>query len=200
MILCSMILCGSAQGQAPAFFEKYCYSCHDVEQKKGGLDLTALKLDAEHFARWVKVYDRVAAGEMPPRGRSRPPAAETSAALRTLHAALVKAEQAGPRTGLRRLTRVEYENTVRDLLDLPGIPLQGELPGDGSAHGFDNNSDALDISHVNLARYLEAADRALDMAIATRPKPPTAAKQRISLANPHGFVAHVLLHGDGVLL
>ena len=54
---------------------------------------------------------------------------------------------------------------VRDLLDLPGIVLQGELPADGMAHGFDNNSDALDISHVNLAKYLEAADRALDMAI-----------------------------------
>jgi hypothetical protein len=116
----------------------------------------------------------------------------------------VKAEQtrvAGQgRTGVRRLTRVEYENTVRDLLDLPGITLQGELPADGSAHGFDNNSDALDISHVNLAKYLEAADRALDMAIATRPRPPEVVKQRISLANPHGFVAHVLLHGDGVLL
>ncbi len=117
---------------------------------------------------------------------------------------LVKAEQVklakDGRTGVRRLTRVEYENTVRDLLDLPGITLQGELPADGSAHGFDNNSDALDISHVNLAKYLEAADQALDMAIANRPTPPAVVKQRISLANPHGFVAHVLLHGDGVLL
>src|SRR6185503_2290341 len=86
------------------------------------------------------------------------------------------------------------------LLDLPGIPLQGELPADGTAHGFDNNSDALNISHVNLAKYLEAADRALDTAIATRPAPPVVVKQRISLANPHGFVAHVLMHGDGVLL
>jgi hypothetical protein len=38
------------------------------------------------------------------------------------------------------------------------------------------------------------------MAIATQPRPPSVVKQRISLANPHGFVAHVLLHGDGVLL
>src|SRR5205823_5581720 len=155
------------------------------------------------FARWLKVHDRIEAGEMPPRKRARPPEAETAAAKRWLHDMLVKAEQAkhaGGRTVLRRLTRVEYENTVRDLLDLPGIALQGELPGDGTAHGFDNNSDALDISHVNLAKYMEAADRALDMAIATQPAPPTVTKQRISLANPAGFVAHVLLHGDGVLL
>src|SRR5262249_28852909 len=104
------------------------------------------------------------------------------------------------RTRFRRLTRVEYENTLRDLLDLPGLPVAGELPADGSAHGFDNNGDALDISHVNLAKYIEAADRALDTAIATPPKAPRVVKQRISLANPPGFVAHVLLHGDGVLL
>jgi hypothetical protein len=198
-----------ARAQAPptAFFDDHCRSCHNARLKKGGLDLSALKAPTagpEDFARWVKVHDRIESGEMPPGKKRRPPAAERAAALKSLHGLLVKAESAKwakqGRTRARRLTRVEYENTVRDLLDLPGIALQGELPADGSAHGFDNNSDALDISHVNLAKYLEAADRALDTAIATRPRPPKVVKQRISLANPHGFVAHVLLHGDGVLL
>lgn len=83
---------------------------------------------------------------------------------------------------------------------MPGLALQGELPADGSAHNFDNNADALDVSHVNLAKYFESADRVLDMAIAKQPTAPTVQKQRISLANPPGFVAHVLLNGDGVLL
>ena len=52
---------------------------------------------------------------------------------------------------------------------MPGIALQGNLPADGSAHGFDKNSDALDISHVNMAKYVEAADHTLDLAIATQP-------------------------------
>jgi hypothetical protein len=207
MILCFVVLAPIARAQPTAFFEAHCYRCHSETAKKGGLDLSALKLDLanpENFARWVKIHDRIESGEMPPGKKDRPAAAETRAALQSLHGMLVKAEQAKRagevRTGVRRLTRVEYENTVRDLLDLPGIPLQGELPADGTAHGFDNNSDALDISHVNLAKYLEAADRALDMAIATQAQPPTVVKQRISLANPHGFVAHVLLHGDAVLL
>jgi hypothetical protein len=189
----------------PAFFAQHCHKCHDGEEKKGGLDLTALKVEPanpDNFARWLKVYDRIDSGEMPP--TKKPPADETTAAKKWLHDQLVGAERARfaeeGRTRLRRLTRAEYENTVRDLLDLPGISLKGELPADGAAHGFDNNAEALDISHVNLAKYLEAADRALDMAIATRPKPPTVVKQRISLANPAGFVAHVLMHGDGVLL
>lgn len=194
--------------QPSAYLEKHCQGCHNAATKKGNLDLTALKSAGENpadFARWVKVHDRIESGEMPPAPRKRPPEAETRAALAALTETLVKAETAqqkgARRTGLRRLTRVEFENTLRDLFDLPGIALQGELPPDGmAAHGFDNNSEALDISHVNLAKYIEAIDRTLDTAIATQPKPPTVVKQRISLANPAGFVAHVLLHGDGVLL
>lgn len=189
------------------FVEQHCADCHDAEQKEGGLDLTSLAPDfgsPETFARWVKVHDRIESGEMPPAKKPRPPADQTAAVLRGLRASLSDADRARRDaeglTGIRRLTRAEYENTVRDLFDMPGIPLQGELPGDGSAHGFDNNSDALDVSHVNLAKYLEAADRVLDVAIATQPKAPEVKKQRISLANPAGFVAHVLLHGDGVLL
>jgi hypothetical protein len=196
------------QASPPAkFFEAHCVSCHDADAKKGGLDLTALKFepaDPENAAKWVKVHDRLAAAEMPPKNKPRPPAADVAAALKTVHDDLVAAERkaaaADGKTRLRRLTRAEYENTLRDLFDLPGIPLQIDLPPDGQVHGFDRNADALDLSHVNLAKYLEAADRVLDVAIATRPVAPKPIKQRISLANPHGFVAHVLMHGDGVLL
>lgn len=194
-----------ALAQSP-FFEKHCHSCHDADSKRGGLDFTAFKLDAgnaESFARLLKIHDRIESGEMPPKNKPRPSAEEKAAALKSLHDLIVKAELPKAnegRTRLRRLTRVEYENTMRDLFDMPGLLLQGELPADGSAHGFDNNSDALDISHVNLAKYIEAADHTLNLAIATQPKPPSVIKQRISLANPGGFVAHVLMHGDGVLL
>ena len=188
------------------FFEAHCHACHDAGTKQGGLDLTALKFDpadAENVARWVAVHDRVAAGEMPPKKKPRPPAADLAAATKVLHDDLVAAETAAAtkdgRPRLRRLTRGEYENTVRDLFDLPGLPLQIDLPADGSAHGFDKNYDALDLSHVNLAKYLEAADRVLDVAVATRPRAPTPVKQRISLASSY-IAAHILMNGDGVLL
>jgi len=196
-----------AHTRPSAFFEDHCYRCHDATEKKGGLDLSALAVepsDPDNFASWLKIHDRIDSGEMPPRKLPRPAGGEVAAARSWLHELLVEAERVraagNGRTGLRRLTRAEYETTVRDLLDLPGIALRGDLPADGVAHGFDTNSDALDISHVNLARYIEAADRALGLAVATRPDPPTVTRQRISLANPAGFVAHVLLHGDGVLL
>ena len=193
--------------QPAAFFEKHCFECHDATIKHGGLELSTLKVELtnlDNFARWVKIYDRIESGEMPPQKKGRPPMTEVAEAKKWIKESLIKAERAKlageVRTGLRRMTRVEYENTIRDLFDMPGIALQGDLPADGSVHGFDKNSDALDISHVNLAKYIEAADHVLDLAIATQPQAPEVKKQRISLANPHGFVAHVLLHGDGVLL
>ena len=188
------------------FVEAHCIACHDEGSRKGGLDLDTLRFDPadpENFAAWAKVRERITNGEMPPPKRDRPPAAETSAVSEWLHRSLVEADlgrlrrEGGGRTPTRRLTRGEYENTVRDLLDLPGIPLQGGLPADGSAHGFDKNDDALDISHVNMAKYVEAADLALDMAIATFPEPPTSRVRRLSLARN---VGHILGNGDAVLL
>jgi hypothetical protein len=210
LVACALALAVAAPAPAAPpgkFFAAHCTSCHDPDTKSGGLDLTALAFDpsdAENFALWVRVHDRIASGEMPPKNKPRPPAADVTAATRALHDDLVaverKAAERDGKTRLRRLTRTEYENTVRDLFDLPGIPLQIDLPPDGQAHGFDRNADALDLSHVTLAKYLEAADRVLDTAIATRPSAPKPIRQRISLANPHGFVTHVLMHGDGVLL
>ena len=181
----------SSVGQQPSaeFLEKHCLDCHSAEARKGGLDLAQLKLDpskSENFAKWVKVYDRIGSGEMPPKECDRPSAAERSAMSNWIKSALVKAELdrlgAEPRSGLRRLTRTEYENTMRDLFDMPGIVLRDDLPADGSAHGFDTNADALEISHVNIAKYMEIADRVLDLAIATQPTPPTRKIHRVSVA------------------
>jgi hypothetical protein len=197
----------AAELKPAAYFSQHCVECHDAETKKGNLDLTALKpdfTDAENFARWVKVHDRIASGEMPPKKQVRPPAKDTAAMLKSLRESLLKADAARlagtGRTGLRRLTRVEYENTMRDLFDLPGIALQQNLPADGMAHGFDKNHDALDLSHVNLAKYVEAAEQTLDHAIATRPQAPTSLKTRLSLLDRGGAAPYLSMQGDVVLL
>jgi hypothetical protein len=69
------------------FVERHCVECHDADSKKGDLDLDALKLDLgkrENFAAWVKVFDRVESGEMPPKGELRPAAEELKPALEGL--------------------------------------------------------------------------------------------------------------------
>jgi copper chaperone CopZ len=139
---------------------------------------------------------------MPPDNAAGPTDAERATLLAELSHAIATAEREPPhaRGHFRRLTRTEYENTIRDLFQMPGIQLASLLPADGSVDGFDKAAEALDISHVNIASYLEVADRILDDAIATRPEPPAITRRRISLVNRGGFVAHIVMNGDGVLL
>ena len=211
-ILLLVALIGAFAFAAPAatdpsvFLTKHCTECHDKDSKKGSLDLTSLPpatSSAESFARWVKIHDRIESGEMPPKKKARPAPAEVLAVTRALAATLVAAERtrlaSEPRTGVRRLTRAEYESTVRDLFAMPGIRLQDLLPTDGSAHGFDKNSDALDISHVNLAKYVEAAEHTLNVAIATQPAAPQPETVRLSLAGTYSGDL-MLMSGDAVLL
>ena len=75
------------------------------------------------------------------------------------------------RVGGRRLNPVEYETTLRDLLAAPWLELKEMLPPDPESHGFDNVAEAQEISYVQLARYLEAAEVAIDGAMRLRPAP-----------------------------
>ena len=169
----------SAAEAAGDFIEEHCVECHDADAKKGGLDLSALSRDFNDptaFAEWVKVHDRVRDGEMPPKKKARPPQERATAFLTQLDGSLSAASAAHAaregRTVLRRLNRVEYENTVHDLLGIE-VNLKESLPEDATAFGFDNIGTALRLSPVQMERYLQAADVALDAAIVTRPKPAT---------------------------
>jgi len=155
------------------FLDSHCAKCHDAQVKKGGLDLTALKYDVvqpTNFAKWVLVHDRVSRGEMPPKKKPRPDAAQLAVFLRALSSSLVTYEQkrlaSEGRSTQRRLNRYEYENALRDLLHAPWLQIRDTLPEDGEAFRFNKSGDALDVSHVQMARYLRAADYALRQAIA----------------------------------
>lgn len=185
-LICASLLPG-AQPAPDKFFEQHCYDCHDKEAKKGGLDLTELKTDfnnSDSFTTWVKVHDRIEKGEMPPPKKKNRPSAEDAAKITTwLDAELTTADTrrraTEGRSVMRRITREEYENTVRDLLAMPDLRLLDMLPADGQRGGYDKLGEALDISHVQLAKYLEAADFALNAATATRPNAPPVLKTRI---------------------
>jgi hypothetical protein len=164
------------------FAAKHCVSCHgpEVQKRKLRLDQLAFKFDdADVAATWAKVLDRMTRGEMPPRNKPQPDAKESGAVLAGLKRQLVLAslakQQREGRVVLRRLNRVEYETTLRDLLGAP-VEVKDLLPDDNSAAGFDNVSAVLEISAVHLLRYQEAAEKALRAAIPTRP--PTPIKDR----------------------
>ena len=144
LALGSMCAARADDKAARDFIEQHCADCHDASEKKGDLDLTALKVDftnADNFAKWVKVLDRTASGEMPPKKKARPPVAESAAFLGSLTKELTDAEgraskAGGGRTAVRRMNRTEYEHVLRDLLALPLLRVKELLPEDGQQFGF----------------------------------------------------------------
>jgi hypothetical protein len=178
-----------ARAQDRSFFQSAsCVACHDGEVKKGGLDLTVLTwnpVEPGNAARWEKIHDRVAHGEMPPPGKERPDAAAQAAFLSSvatpLHALAASQQATRGRTGLRRLNRTEYENTVHWLLGIDA-PLKQVLPEEGSGQSFDTVADGLRFSQLQIEKYLEAADLALDAALVLAP-PAGTTKKRFSLTD-----------------
>lgn len=184
-----------------AFLQEYCYDCHDEETKKGDLDMTALTFDARHLDLLVKVHAAVERGEMPPKKKKQPAEATKAAFVAELDARLMSmlAAESRSRIRMRRMTRVEFQNTLQDLLAMPRLDILGLLPADGRVAGYYKMAGALDISPAHLAAYEEAVEKALDAAIATRSKPPRVYKQRIYPAGLFKFGGN-LLQGQFVLL
>jgi mono/diheme cytochrome c family protein len=168
---------------------RHCLGCHGSEKPKGDFRLDILPPDFAADAtreRWLTVLKRIKAGEMPPRSKPRPSEKDVKALSEWIRGRAEAAEAARRTQGrvvLRRLNRVEYENTLRDLLGVD-LDLKDRLPQDTSAHGFDNVGEALHVSSFLMEKYLEAADTALNFAIANGPKPPVV-KKRYSLKDQH---------------
>jgi hypothetical protein len=143
-----------------------CLDCHGTESPKGKLDLESI-VDADaarHAPVWEKVLRRLRTRQMPPAGKDRP----SEEAYRGLIAALEARLDAVPpdpgRTDtIRRLTRLEYQNAVRDLLALE-IDAASLLPADESSHGFDT-ATAGTLSPTVLERYLAAAQKIARLAV-----------------------------------
>ncbi|MBL9208106.1 MAG: DUF1592 domain-containing protein [Opitutaceae bacterium] len=178
-------LAGLARAALPGvvldYTDRYCSSCHNDEDKKGRLDVGSLTLaltSKPDLETWVKIHDRLAAGEMPPEEKPRPDAAETAAFLQALRDTLVAHEtervRREGRATQRRLNGYEYENALRDLLSAPWLQIRGQFPDDGESNRFNKIGEALDVSHVHLARYLAAADYAIRQTLSVQlERPPT---------------------------
>ena len=130
---------------------------------------------------------------MPPAPIPRPPAESLTQFVNGLSAALTAYEHSVAaergRAGLRRLNAYEYENAMRDLLNVPWVQIKSKLPQDGEAWRYNKIGAALDVSHVQLSRYMSSADYAMREAMAAKlVQPPTAttriyARQEPSLRN-----------------
>lgn len=155
----------TAPPEMAGFFATYCFDCHDADMSQAEIDFATM-LETEGHITGGDVLDRVirvlAAGEMPPK-RKKQPAPEERAALLDLlreerEARLAAIPPDPGRVTVRRLNRVEYNNTVRDLLGVESAPSDA-FPPDDTGYGYDNIGDVLTLSPLLAEKYLDAAEQ-----------------------------------------
>ncbi len=150
--------------------ERYCYDCHGDGLKKGELAIDRYESIAEmqqHRDVWKRIRDHLRHQLMPPPDEDQPTAEERKKILAWIDDAVFPVDPSKPDPGrvtLRRLNRIEYQNTLRDLLGVE-VKVMDLIPPDDSGYGFDNIGDVLTLSPAHLERYLEAARVALDGAV-----------------------------------
>ncbi len=177
------------------FFAKNCYVCHNEELRTGDLSLETFK-SAASLSRdretMKLILDKLTAGEMPPPEMPRPKQEDVAAVTKWLSHQLetkpekttapgdtAKTARMNPeRVTARRLNRIEYDNTMRDLLGVDLHP-SDDFPQDDSGYGFDNIGDVLSLSPVLMEKYLTAAERISRTAIfGVEPLKPTLMRLR----------------------
>ncbi|MDC0325626.1 DUF1592 domain-containing protein [bacterium] len=165
--------------QIVPFLEKYCYDCHGDGSDKGDLAFDSFASENALFEDknlWMAVLDNVRAGLMPPHKahklQDQPTESEIDLLADWVKYGAFAIDSTDPDPGFvvtRRLNRIEYQNTVRDLL---GIEFKAEIefPPDDTGNGFDNNGEVLTVSTLLIEKYLNAAEKIVERVMAKESK------------------------------
>ena len=160
------------------------YNLPSLIEQRAKVAFDAFKSDEELVGKrelWHAVLKNTRAGIMPPGSRPRPDAKEQQILERWIKYGAFGLDPKDPDPGrvtLRRLNRIEYRNTIRDLLDVD-YETDKEFPPDDTGYGFDNIGDVLSFSPLLLEKYLAAAETIVDLAWKT-----PAAKERFLGPSP----------------
>ena len=172
------------------FLKQFCFDCHAGDEPAAELALDAFRDNLsliENRDVWDRVLDMLTTGQMPPSDSEQPTIEASEAFVAHVEAIFEHADRTAKpdpgRVTVRRLNRVEYKNTVRDLLGVDFDPTEN-FPADDVGHGFDNIGDVLTMSPLLMERYLEAAEAIATRVILVEPPPPSKRYQRGSRLNP----------------
>ena len=158
--------------QSQQFFNTYCISCHGKEKSKGGLRLHQFGVQQWNDPTLLnEIYEQIEFGEMPPEDAKKLPKPDQAKAIqkilgKQLH---LLAEKQKPGM-LKRLSRVEYQNTINDVFGTD-FALLDQLPMDNIDAGFDNNADNLHLSLVDMESYFNVANRIAESVVSDKPAP-----------------------------
>ncbi len=151
---------------------QYCVSCHNAKNSQAGVNIGDVKTVSalqKDQTSWRKILNRITDRSMPPAGLPKPNAEQhlqiISWLKTTLDIAAPGAYAQNPgRVLIHRLNRLEYNNTIRDLLGVDTHPADSFPADGGGGGGFDNNADTLFIPPILMERYLETASELLERA------------------------------------
>jgi hypothetical protein len=188
-LVLSMVSCSVAVAQQAAklaefttlvkpFFKTYCIKCHGPSKTKGEIALNTLASDlanGDDIAHWNSILDILDFGEMPPIEEPQPKPEEIKAVKQWIESGMreyiKKTRQEVPKTKVRRLTNVEYQNTLSDLLGFE-LNVHDDLPADPEHHyHFNNTAELMRIGPEQLTRYMEVARNAMRSVIVDPQKP-----------------------------
>jgi hypothetical protein len=152
--------------------DEYCCKCHNALKVKGGVNLAGFTNIVSVFREpqvWEKVLAKLQANEMPPEGKPQPSEAERATLTNWVQRSLQDLREgrfaADPgRVLIHRLSRTEYNCTIRDLLGVDSRPADNFPSEGGGGGGFDNNADTLFIPPILMERYLAAAAAIVEQA------------------------------------
>lgn len=145
-----------------ALLKEYCFDCHGDGESKGQVALD----QPMELGTWERVINALERGEMPPKKKRQPTAAERAELIAWIEKDPLKCDCSKPDPGrvtIRRLNRAEYNNTIRELLGIDFRPAD-DFPVDDSGYGFDNIGDALALPPILMEKYLAAAESIVDAA------------------------------------
>jgi hypothetical protein len=152
--------------------DEYCVKCHGAKRPKAGINLAVFTNTVSVYREpkvWESVAAKLRAGEMPPEGKPQPTASQRDSAVQWVQKTLRDLEEgrfaADPgRVLIHRLSRTEYNCTIRDLLGVDTKPANTFPSEGGGGGGFDNNADTLFIPPLLMERYLATASAVLEQA------------------------------------
>jgi hypothetical protein len=160
------------QAKVQPILNKYCFDCHADGMDKGQVTLDHFKNETEVLEAdelWLRVLRNVRAGLMPPEKKKKPTSEEIHILEGWIKNTAFGLDPADPDPGrvtVRRLNRVEYRNTIRDLMGIE-FNTEEEFPPDDTGYGFDNIGDVLSLSPLLMEKYIQAAEKIVRDAVPT---------------------------------
>lgn len=169
---CLFFTVGSA---SEALLEKYCSKCHSNQKSKGDVNFQRVlssPLNPASRSAWTGAHEQLRNKEMPPDDHPQLTSSEREKLLVWLEGNIQRIDASAPpnpgRPVMRRLTRFEYRNTLRDLLGVEftfQFDPTTDFPADNPDAGFDTNGGVMSLTQAHLEQYLHVANRVLEKVI-----------------------------------